>query len=85
MMIASGGECGRRRKPKNGIFGVFSFEGAGESEYTEEPFTIVRTLLCSAPNREEDCDAGESLGPASWSGRGDLKKDGKGIAKGIES
>lgn len=73
---------GRRKKPKNGNLGVLLFDGAGELEYTEDPLIIDRTLLCSPPNREEDCDAGEpSSGVSAWSGRGDLRNEG--IAIGI--
>jgi hypothetical protein len=59
---------------------VFQAElGFGDCEYTEEPLIIDRTLLCSAPKREEDCDAGEPSGV--WSGRGDhLNSCGIGMA-----
>lgn len=78
-MMGLGGDCGLRpKKPRNGIFGVLLFGGAGEFEYTEEPLIIDRTLLCNAPNREVDCDAGDPSGLGGLGVRGDRRNNGSG-------
>lgn len=91
--MGSGVACCLLARNPNGDFGVFGelvFCGiAGEAEYTEDPLkidrTFDRTLVCSWPNRAENCDAGEN----SWSGRGVRENSGRGIvrgdAKGISS
>tara|TARA_R110002003_G_scaffold112_18_gene9718 strand:+ start:21721 stop:21942 length:222 start_codon:yes stop_codon:yes gene_type:complete len=64
--------------PRKGTFGVLVFDGAGDCEYIEEPLIMFRILLCSAPNRDEDCDAGVPNGSWfwSWPGRGDHANSG---------
>ena len=80
MRMGSGGDCGRRRNPRNGIFGVLVCNGAADWEYTDEPLTMDRTLKCSPPNLEEKVDAGDPsiLASKSCSGRGDRPNNGVG-------
>jgi hypothetical protein len=81
MRMGFGGDCGRRRNPRNGILGVMVWEDAGELEYTDEPLIIDRTLLCRAPNREDVCEAGDASRGGRSSGRGVRRNNGNGMAE----
>ena len=59
--------CWRFQNPRKGVLGVLMLMllRAGDCEYIDDPFTIVRTLLRNALNRDGECVACEAS--RSWS------------------